>query len=195
MSNPYEAPKSPENPFGEQFPDTQPQSAGLVNQVQIVCILMIVQGALVTCMGLFYVGYAFVFPAVFRAMEASAPAGAQAPPAEMTWIMMAVMLVIGIPVLLSGPLLIWAGIRNLRFRGRVLGLVALIASVVTVVTCYCAPTGIGLMAYGLIVYMNPEVIQAFQMGERGASRNQILAAYWPYRPGGPQPPPPKPAES
>jgi hypothetical protein len=70
-----------------------------------------------------------------------------------------------------------AGIRNYKFRGRTLGLIALGGGMVTVMTCYCAPTAIGLGVYGLITYLNPEVAQAFAMGEAGTSRDDILSAY------------------
>ena len=175
-------PQTAENPFSEQPMDAPvPSGSGMVNQVQIVCILMIVQGSLTTLMGLFYLGYAAFIPVLFRLMESTDPS-AKAPPASLIWIIAGVILVIGLPVMIAGPLQIWAGIRNLQFRGYRLGMTALIAGSVSALTIYCAPTAIGLLIYGLIVYRKPEVAQAFRMGEDGMSRQQILAAFWPYRP-------------
>ena len=70
-----------------------------------------------------------------------------------------------------------AGLRNWRFRGRILGIVALAAGMVTVLTCYCLPTAMALGIYGLIVYLNGEVSDAFRMAEAGQSADQIFATF------------------
>jgi hypothetical protein len=92
----------------------------------------------------------------------------------------------GIPPLVSGMLQVFAGIKNLWFRGRVLGIVALVSNVGTLITCYCAPTAIALMIFGLIVYLNQQVAEAFRMGQAGATRGEVLLAFTPYY--GPAPP-------
>ena len=69
-----------------------------------------------------------------------------------------------------------AGIRNYKFRGRVFGLVALGGGMITMITCYCAPTAIALGVYGLITFLNPEVNQAFAMAASGKKREEIMAA-------------------
>jgi hypothetical protein len=68
----------------------------------------------------------------------------------MMTIMPIIYLAIGLVVLIAGVLNLIAGIRVLKFRGRTFALVALFANIVPVLTCYCAPTSIGMMVYGLI---------------------------------------------
>jgi hypothetical protein len=80
-------------------------------------------------------------------------------------------------LLIAALLKVIGGIRNLKYRGRTLGIVALASSAVSIFTCYCALTGIGLLIYGLVVYFNNDVRQAFEMGERGASPEEIKAAF------------------
>jgi hypothetical protein len=72
-------------------------------------------------------------------------------------------------VVVGGAFLhIVAGILNYRFRARVLGIVAsIVGMMTTLLTCYCAPTGIALGVYGLICYMNQEVMQAFALAAAG----------------------------
>ena len=72
-----------------------------------------------------------------------------------------------------GGLNIAAGIKNLKYRSRTLGIAALCLGIVPVFTCYCAPTAIGILIYGLIIYLNRDVSRAFEMGEQGISPEQI----------------------
>ena len=43
-------------------------------------------------------------------------------------------------------------------------------------------TAVGLLVYGLIIYVNPAVKAAFEMARQGRSPQQILAAFNPYQP-------------
>ena len=80
--------------------------------------------------------------------------------------------------LVAGLLHIAAGVQNCRFRGRVLGIVVLASGfLVTPLTCYCAPTGVALGVYGLIVYLNGAVSEAFYMGESGGSSRDIFTTF------------------
>jgi hypothetical protein len=77
-------------------------------------------------------------------------------------------------LLASGGLLIFAGVRNRKYRSRSLGLVALGVGTLASITCYCAPTALGLLIYGLVVYLNSDVRYAFELGERGATADEIV---------------------
>ena len=79
-----------------------------------------------------------------------------------------VVFVLGPALLAAGILTIAAGIRNLKHRGRTLGLIAVASAGVALPTCYCAPTALGLLVYGLVVYLNGEVRAAFAETERDA---------------------------
>jgi hypothetical protein len=61
-----------------------------------------------------------------------------------------------------------------------MGLVSIIVGLASMFTCYCAPTAIALLVYGLMIYLNNAVRTAFQMGQQGQSAEQILAAFNPY---------------
>jgi hypothetical protein len=68
----------------------------------------------------------------------------------------------GLAASAAGVLRIVAGVLNLTWRGRRLGLVALTVGLVSIVTCCCLPTTVALFAYGNIVYWNPDVRRAFE---------------------------------
>jgi hypothetical protein len=129
--------------------------------VQVVAILMIVHGTLVSLMGAVYVVEGPAICVSFWAPNSGifAPSGRVA--FDLINILFPIYAVIGLPVLAVGILNSVAGTRCLRLRGRILALVALFSNVVPVFTCYCLPTSVGLMIYGLIVLFRSEVAYAF----------------------------------
>jgi hypothetical protein len=148
----------------------------MVKQVTIVAILMMIQGVLESLMGVFLcVMGPFIFT-IMQQMPQNQP-GAQPPPEELAGILSGVYVLLGVVALIAGVLKIVAGVRNLKYRGKVLGIVALASGVATIFTCYCAPTAIALLVYGLIVYLNADVGRAFAMGEQGMTPDQIKAAF------------------
>lgn len=175
--NPYASPElqTGQGAGGPMPPYPPSPSRGMVRHVPIVAILMIVQGALETLMGLGLVGMGAIFPTIMEMDQQAAPPGGP-PPEAMSWILLAVYGGMGLITLVAAILHIVAGVRNYKFRGRVLGLVALGGGMVTMITCYCAPTAVALGVYGLITYLNPEVNHAFAMGASGKKRDEIMAA-------------------
>jgi uncharacterized membrane protein HdeD (DUF308 family) len=153
----------------------------MVNQVPVVAILLIIEGILECLAGLFV---AAMGPMMFTMMsQVPQQPGMQQPPKEVVGIMGAVYVVLGVVVLCVGILRIVAGIRNLKYRGRVLAIVALAAGILPSLTCWCLPTSLGLLIYGLIVYLNSDVARAFAMADQGMTPDQIKASF--NRPGGP----------
>jgi hypothetical protein len=144
----------------------------VVNQVQVVAILMIVNGSLVSLMGLFY---ALMGPTMFALMRLAPPGppGGPGPGTTETTILSLIYPAIGLPVLTAGVLNIVAGVRSLKFRGRVFALVALFANLVPVFTCYCMPTCVGLMIYGLIVFFQSDVARAFERVAAGVPPERL----------------------
>lgn len=162
--NPYQSPPTP-----------APARSNMVGHVTIVAIFMLIQGGLECLMGALL---SAMGPLMFTMMsQVQNQPGVQPPPKQMIGIMTGVYLVLGIAVLTAGILKIVAGIRNLKYRGKILGIVAMASSLVTVFTCYCAPTALGLLIYGLIVYLNADVSRAFAMGDQGMSADQIKASF------------------
>jgi hypothetical protein len=86
---------------------------------------------------------------------------------------------LSVPAVIASVLRIVAGVYNLRYRRRGLGLAALGIGLLTLVTGYCAPTAIALAIYGLIVYVNEPVVLAFRMGASGRTPAEIRAAFLP----------------
>src|SRR5262249_53878443 len=133
-------------------------------------------------MGCFTTGMGVVLPAMVRFDKAKNPGGAGPNEETMLWFLSLVYLGIGLPVLTSGILRLVAGWKNYRFKGRTLGMVSIIVGLGSLFSCYCAPTAVGLLVYGLIIFVNPAVKAAFEMARQGRSPEQILAAFSPYQP-------------
>ncbi|MDA1230450.1 MAG: hypothetical protein O2856_06720 [Planctomycetota bacterium] len=161
------------------FEETGPPAGsqrGFVHHVMALSILMIIHAAIEVLIGLGSATAAIVVPMMIRAEEAGRQGrrvNAPPMPQGLEWMLMAVYGGIGILFVLIGVIGIWAGIRMMKFRSRTMGIVALSSGLVALFGCYCIPTAIGLFIYGLIVLLNPQVRQAFDMGEQGYSTAEI----------------------
>ena len=178
--NPYAAPAMTSDVSAGPYPVAPAASGrGMVRHVPVVAILMMVQGGLELLAGLGLVGMGVFFVVMMRMeqVRGNAAGPPDVPPEAMGWIMLGMYGGMGLIALIAGGLHLFAGMRNYRFRSRTLGFVALAGGLAAMFTCYCAPTAIALGVYGLITYVNPEVAQAFAMGEAGRTREEILAAF------------------
>lgn len=198
MSNPYQTPAFDSKQFQDQAGPAAAYGANWVGHVRIFSVLNAVQGMLEVLMGLMLAGLGAFMPFISRIKEVQeGKADGEIPPEQVLWIAGAVYLGIGLVALSSGILRIVAGVQNYRFRSRVLGLISIIVGVAPVFTCYCAPTAIGMLVYGLIIHLDPAVVAAFRMVAEGKPASQVFAAFDPYQayysppqpPGGPVPPP------
>jgi ABC-type branched-subunit amino acid transport system permease subunit len=174
MENPYQSPEEPCTPPPDGEPDRRPP--GLVHHVRVVAILMIVQGALELLAGVGLGAFAIVMPQVMRADLQRAPQP-QPMPANMFWVITVIYGGMAAAALAAALLHITAGLRNYRFRGRILGIVALASGLLTFFTCYCLPTAVGVGVYGLIVFLDGSTTEAFAMGEAGCSSSEILTTF------------------
>ena len=138
----------------------------MVGQVKVVGILMIVHGVTVIIMG-----GLVAFAGAWIMGAGPAGGGGGGPDAK---IISVIYMAFGSLILLCGVLNALAGIRLIMYRNRVLGLVALFTNVVVLLTCYCAPTAIGMMIYGLIVLFNHDVTRAFEMVAGGATPEEAI---------------------
>jgi hypothetical protein len=157
----------------------------MVHQVRIVAVLNAVQGGLELLMGMLTAGMGVFFQIMLQ-IEKSAnpgqPRAASDPPEAFYWLMAAMYGALGLAVLTGGILRLAACVQNFRFQGRTLGFVSIIGGMASVLSCYCAPTAIAILVYGLIVLLNPAVTMAFAMRKQGYSVDEILAAFMPYPP-------------
>jgi hypothetical protein len=138
---------------------------GLIGHVRIVALLMIVQGVLELGFGALMLASGAMFLGV-REPELAHLQG-----------LAVLCLALSVPGIIGGILHLWAGPANWQFRRRKLGIAALGVGLTAMFTVYCAPTGIALAVYGLIVYLNDSVTVAFEMGEHGKSRADIDRAF------------------
>lgn len=145
----------------------------MVGQVKVVAILMIVQGALALVMGLLVMGVGAL--GTFGVM--ASPSNPRTHDAAVGTVIMILYLIYGLLITVAAALNLFAGVKSLGFRGRTLALVALFANLIPVLTCYCTPTSLAVMIYGLIVMFQQDVAQAFQMGEEGAPAETIVARF------------------
>ena len=170
---PYGQPPGYNQPsgYGQQPPG---QRSGLVRQVPTLGILMMVHGGLVAALGLFLAVVGAISGTVGTA---SLQYGASSLDPAIAGVLY---LVWGVVIALIGGLNIFAGMKIKNYRSKTLGMIALGAAVLTALTCWCAPTAIGLLIFGLIVLLNEDVKRAFEMGEQGYSPQDIQRSYYGY---------------
>jgi hypothetical protein len=143
----------------------RPVRKGMARHIRIVSVLLIIHAALLLILGVVFLGMAAMIEAEFRSMARRVDTP------EVLWIGMGGA---GVGVLTVAVIQLVAGIKGLRVRGRALGLVALFSNLMILSTCYCLPTGLGLMIYGLIVYYSSSATRAFAAVEAGVPWPEAL---------------------
>ncbi len=181
MENPYQSPQEAFEPLGVRSAGDpfQLREPGFVRHVRVVAILMLVQGVAELLVGVGLIVMAVTMPQFLLQAQQDMPRQADMPdmPQQMFWMLTLTYGGMAAAALVPAILHLTAGLRNYQFRGRTLGVVALAGGMLAVFTCYCLPTAIGLGIYGLIVYLNDGVSEAFRMGDSGRSADEILAAF------------------
>ncbi|HVX11794.1 MAG TPA: hypothetical protein VHC22_11485 [Pirellulales bacterium] len=157
--NPFQ---SPQALSGEPAGST---GGGLARQIPVVAILLMVQGALELLVGGFFLFFGGTV-ALFAKQEA----------VQQGMIFGGVSTAMGASGVLAGALHAIAGWQNYFYRRRSLGIVALVTGLGSLFTCYCFPTALLLMGYGLIVYCSAQSAWAFAAAQQGMSREQIWTA-------------------
>ena len=152
--NPFESPKPTETkkePTGGSLAYQHDGSGRtFVRQIGIVAGLMIAQGVLTSLFSIFCVGYSVMM----MNFDAFDPGGElnDAFPAEQRQVLVLLFAVLAVVTFALSILYLIAGFKNYRLRGRGFGITTLLLGLCGVITCYCAPTGIALSIYGLIIY-------------------------------------------
>ena len=154
MDNPYESPKSTDTDF--QAPSPEPSSRRMERHVRIVAVLMIIHGILQLGLSVLigFAGAAMSMGLAQQQQEVETPV-------PLVWFSILYLVGAGV-ILILAVVQVVAGILNYQFRARVFGIVALALNMLSAVTCYCAPTSIGLAVYGMVVYLNGDVVRAFE---------------------------------
>ncbi|HEX4128792.1 MAG TPA: hypothetical protein VHZ24_02030 [Pirellulales bacterium] len=166
-NNPYESPISG-NPQFEDGSGSGAEPRGWAKHIRIVAGLMIAQGAL-----LFVVGAVslFFFTRMFNdekfleqlriQQERQGNQAAPITPETMQRWMVRSYRAIGGLTMAVALFNVVAGWRNFFYRGRVMGVFALVSSLAAMFTCYCFPTAVILLVYGLLVYLSADGQAAF----------------------------------
>ncbi|WP_153557383.1 hypothetical protein [Roseimaritima sediminicola] len=157
--NPYAMP-SDAPPPGLSDP-SQPHYSSQVQQIMPWGIVTMVNGALYSLLGLGLL----ILPVVLVATEEI--------DRDEAWILSAVYGVFGLGLLTCGLLQLFGGWRAIHFRSYGLSITAAVAAGLGVFTCYCAPTGLGVIVWGLILLLNSDVRYAYEL-RKSHSREEVL---------------------
>jgi hypothetical protein len=80
--------------------------------------------------------------------------------------------------LLAGVANLVGGIWAIQFRRRPWIIAALVCGLLMLLSCYCFPTSLILLVYGLYVMLGPSVVYAFELRKQGRSVKEIQEAFW-----------------
>lgn len=157
--------------------DVDPRTIGKARHVPAVAIMLIVHGVLMflAAAGLI-VMMIFMLPQMREQFERQAqmqrqqnPNAPQLSAEGMTTLLSAVYGGLSAVLTLIGVLNIFAGIRNYGFRNRTLGIVSMVLNMGSIFFCWCLPLSIGLLIYGMIIYLSPEADRAFRWRSNSGS--------------------------
>ena len=142
-----------------------------VQQVMVVSILQIVVGAL----ELLVSAILAVYTGILGAMSTGA---IEMPEGEeealfVFGIISAVMLFFGSAIFIAAVLRIWSGIAGFKFKRRKMSIFASVLGTTSALTMLCSIFSIGMLIYGLIIYLNRDVRRAYEMAEQGMTPDQI----------------------
>jgi hypothetical protein len=138
--------------------------SGRAHHLPTLGILTIIHGILLVLAGILYgvtYGGLGIFMGAMPPPEGADPVAAEFPIA----FMIVIGVVVGLLHLVPGVLQIVAGLKLRKRRGRIFGIVALSVAMLTGIACYCLPTSIGLLVFGLIVLLDQGVKEVMDRAE------------------------------
>ena len=172
--NPYQSPEFADKPGYGPDSGGSGLNPAILTQQRVVSILMIVQGVMSSLMGVFLVVMAIAIPIMIEMDQQRNNFNGGGPPPEARWIILGIYGAIGLCNLIPGILQIYAGIQGIRLRNHTLGIIALGAGALTIVSCYCFITSLALLIYGLIIYLHDTTKRAFELAKDGRTFDEIM---------------------
>lgn len=142
--------------------------ARMVAHAPVFAIFLMIHGAVLSIAGAFFLLYGGSLGVSFGTMPEPTGQGTEGV-RSIENMVVGLLLVVAIGHLVAGVLQLWAGWRMRTFRSRPLVFTALIAGLITVVGCYCLPTSMGILIWGLIVVLHPAVAERFAAQRRSDS--------------------------
>ena len=79
----------------------------------------------------------------------------------------------GFTIFIVAVLRIWSGIAGFKFKRRKMAIFASVLGTTSALTMLCSIFSIGMLIYGLIIYLNRDVRRAYEMAEQGMTPDQI----------------------
>ena len=79
----------------------------------------------------------------------------------------------GFTIFIVAVLRIWSGIAGFKFKRRKMAIFASVLGITSALTGLCSIFSIGMLIYGLIIYLNRDVRRAYEMAEQGMTPDQI----------------------
>ncbi len=174
FENPYLPPSSDDTTPAAIPPDVDddvdPRTIGKAKYVPWVAVSMIVHGGLMLIAAIgFIVMIVFLVPQMTEQIEKQQqmqrqenPNAPQFPKEGMTALLYGTYGAMSAFLFVIGILGIYAGIRNYGYQNRILGIITMILNMGSIFFCWCLPFSIGLLIFGLIVYLSPEADRAFR---------------------------------
>lgn len=148
-----------------------------VRQVPSIGVLMIVQGALEVFSALPMLLFGSMVSGVFSGLLRKPDDQGQGIDPFLA-LLFSMPLLMGVLLVIPPILRVCAGVLNMQYRGRILGMVALVPGLITIGSCLGVITGltsIGLLVYGMIIYLHRDAAQAFRLRRHGYTVDQIKA--------------------
>ena len=131
-----------------------------VAHVPVFSVVMMVHAALVAAMGLMLVVYGVSLLWSFGTMPEPTEE-VPSPIAIMPGMLVGTMMVEAALHLVVGGLQFWAGWRLRTFKSRGLGIAALVLGLLTALGCYCLPSSLAVLVWGLVLLLRDDVAQRF----------------------------------
>lgn len=181
IENPYQSPSSDEPDSAAKSSDwdegDDPRTIGKARHVPTVAMLMMVHGVLLILAAFGLIGVMiFVTPQIGEQIEKQQemqqrqnPNAPQLSKDGMTTLLYGVYGGMSVVLFIIGALGIYAGLRNHGYNNRILGVVSLVLNMGSILFCYCLPLSLGLLIFGLIIYLSPEAERAFRWKSENAT--------------------------
>lgn len=170
VNNPYRPPSADEPDGSVEEENADPRTVGKARYVPTVAILTIVHGVFMFIAACCLIGMvAFITPQIAEQIENQQKMQRQQDPnapvfTKDGWQTMLTAIYGGMAAALCiiGIVNLFAGIQNYRYRYRTLGIISLVINMGSILFCWCLPLTIGLLIFGMIIYLSPEADRAFR---------------------------------
>ena len=165
--------KDEQNPYAAPAPvtkDENPCYSAYVWQVPIVGLATVFQGALETL-------FSFYLLILFLMLPQMAPGGQATAPNFSMNSLISYFGILGAFLFLLGLARIIVGMYGIHYRKRELGLIVNFAGLLSIASCYCLPSALGVCVYCCIIYLNRDVVDAFHMRSHGETVADIQHHY------------------